>query len=373
MHMGEHGIGTTSSTQTGAPASAGQNFPASSASDTHPVLPKPQGGSGSHDLSTESSDPEVLRQHLERARERLTFYESFDRIIGENIRRSGELMLETISLREEAQERDRVVAQLEAERNAARAAEHSRNQTLLSGLLAEADSALAGLTLLRQKLADALASTAVTTATSVSASSFNEGSVVPGVAGTLGAKEVVPDAAAPSAIIDSARETALPVSETHAASAGIVTAEPVSQNAANGDNPQADAIAGIARSLANASASTPQAAPMETGSTSEMEGTAVATDAAELSAPRTIDVLVHGVSRAPIALSLQNYLKSLAGVSSVETREFAEGVLRLNVKTTNPTGLNAGDFAAWKDGGTIITLSEQETVLELSLSSDTDL
>ena len=371
MHMGEHGIGTTSSAQTGATASEGRNSPASSASEIHPVLPRPQGGSGSHGISTESSDPEVLRQHLERARERLAFYESFDRIIGENIRRSGELMLETISLREEAQERDRVVAQLEAERNAARAAEHSRYQALLGGLLAEADSALAGLTMLRQKLADALASTVATTDTSAATFSVNEEGAGPGVTGTSGAQEVIPDAAAMSDAVEATRDTAHSESETHTGIAEIVTAEPAPENTTNEDDLKREGVVDPVVSPNDASTHAAVDTSASAGMTSE--GIAVATEAVPISTPRTIDVLVHGVSRAAVALSLQNYLKAIAGVNAVETREFAEGVLRLNVKTTSPTGLTAGDFAAWTNGDNITTLSEQESVLELSLSSDTDL
>lgn len=59
------------------------------------------GGVGSSDLATESSDPDELRALLKRARERLSFYEGFDRVIAENIRRSGELMLETLTMREQ--------------------------------------------------------------------------------------------------------------------------------------------------------------------------------------------------------------------------------------------------------------------------------
>ena len=47
-------------------------------------------------LARDPDDPVLLKQRLTRARERLGFYESFDRIIQENIRRSGELMLEAM-------------------------------------------------------------------------------------------------------------------------------------------------------------------------------------------------------------------------------------------------------------------------------------
>lgn len=359
--MDEHGIGTTSSAQGDATTSTSRETHASSATESHPVLPKPQGGAGSHDISIDSSDPDVLRQHLERARERLTFYESFDRIIGENIRRSGELMLETISLREEAQERDRVVAQLEAERNAARAAEHARNQALLGGLLAEAENALAGLTILRTKLADALASTAAITDTSAVTSSSNEEKTVPGLTRTAGAGDVTPSAPPITDNLDAVKETGRPETETLAE---IPTAEPASENTTNVQTAAAKEHAVASSDETAVPASTADTAIAVTNDSAEAAG---------VSTPRTIDLLVHGVSRAPVALSLQNYLKALAGVSAVETREFAEGVLRLNVKTSRPSALTVADFAEWRDGGTVIPLSEQESVLELSLSRDTEL
>lgn len=363
-HMDEHGIGTTSRAQGDAATPVARETHASSATESHPVLPKPQGGAGSHAISTDSSDPDVLRQHLERARERLTFYESFDRIIGENIRRSGELMLETISLREEAQERDRVVAQLEAERNAARAAEHDRNRALLGGLLAEAERALAGLTVLRTKLADALASTAAIADTSAVTSLSNEGKTTPDLTHTAGAEDITPDVTPIPGTTDSANDTGLSENESLAGSAAIATAEPAVENTANVE------IAAAKEAAVASSGET--AAPAFTADTA----IAVTNDgakAASVSAPRMIDVLVHGVSRAPVALSLQNYLKALAGINAVETREFAEGVLRLNVKTSGPSPLTVADLAGWQDGGTITPLSEQESVLELSLSNDTEL
>jgi hypothetical protein len=68
---------------------------------------------------TESTDPVELRAQLAQARERLSFYEGFDRLIGENIRRSGELMLETLSIREQVAaggsraERERLAIELD--------------------------------------------------------------------------------------------------------------------------------------------------------------------------------------------------------------------------------------------------------------------
>jgi hypothetical protein len=76
----------------------------------HPI------GTGSTDLVTDSMDPETLQALLARARERLSFYEGFDQVIAENVRRSGELMHEALARREQASgereraERDRSLA-----------------------------------------------------------------------------------------------------------------------------------------------------------------------------------------------------------------------------------------------------------------------
>ncbi len=67
-----------------------------------PAIPIPTVGAGSADLRTSSDDPAELRRLLQLAQERLAFYETFDRIVGENVRRAGELMLERINLQEQA-------------------------------------------------------------------------------------------------------------------------------------------------------------------------------------------------------------------------------------------------------------------------------
>jgi len=59
-------------------------------------------------------------------------------------------------------------------------------------------------------------------------------------------------------------------------------------------------------------------------------------------------VLVHGVPRATTALSLKRYLESLPHVSSVEPREYAEGILRLHV--TADRSIHIDDLRGWSDG-----------------------
>ena len=315
-------MGEVANGQSGAQQSMGTGSPAQSASVSISELPKPQGGAGSHELAIDSNDPDVLRQHLARARERLTFYESFDRIIGENIRRSGELMLETIALREEAQERERLTAQREAERDAARTAEQERYRALFSGLIAEADRAQAEMTALRSRLADALSSITGGAPEAASDIDLRPESVSPDM----------PPEAEPSPITDTA------------------TAVPAPAPAAS-----------VEQSLSDSEDPIPEP---ETGADAADEAR---DEPAGGGAPRTFDILVQGVPRAAVALSLQRYLNTLADISAVETREFAEGILRLTVTTTNPAGLADSDLAAWSDGGTLVRRGETANVLELTL------
>lgn len=311
-------MGEVANGQSGAQQSMGTGSPAQSASVSIPELPKPQGGAGSHELAIDSNDPDVLRRHLARARERLTFYESFDRIIGENIRRSGELMLETIALREEAQERERLTAQREAERDAARTAEQERYRALFSGLIAEADRAQAEMTALRSRLADTLSSITGGAPEAASDIDLQPESVSPDM----------PPEAEPSPVTDTATAVLAPA-----------PAASVEQSLSDSEDPIPEPEIGA------------DAADEPVGD----------------AAPRTFDILVQGVPRAAVALSLQRYLNTLADISAVETREFAEGILRLTVTTTNPAGLADSDLAAWSDGGTLVRRGETANVLELTL------
>jgi hypothetical protein len=56
-------------------------------------------------------------------------------------------------------------------------------------------------------------------------------------------------------------------------------------------------------------------------------------------------VLAHGVGTAAIAISLQRTLRELAYVTTVEAREFADGVLRLQVESDN--AIQQPDLAEW--------------------------
>lgn len=120
-------------------------------------LPEPPSGVGSADLATDSTDPQELHALLERARERLAFYESFDRIIGENIRRSGELMVETAALREQARALAEQSTRDRAAFEAIRKADRDRYRALVQSALDEAASARPIIDGMVGKLRDVLA------------------------------------------------------------------------------------------------------------------------------------------------------------------------------------------------------------------------
>ncbi len=244
-------------------------------------LPSPTAGAGSADLSTASDDPAELRVLLDRARERLLFYESYDRIIGENIRRTGELMLESIAVREQAKAQAERANATHAALNARIESSRNEHQALVASLRDELDTLQAGLDRLRSRL-----------------------DASPG------------------------------------------DAEPASEG------PQASPVP--SPSEANPEALTTPPAPPPSARDDE---------AGE---PLRIDVIAQGVASAATALSLQRFLGALKGVIGVEAREFAEGILRLQVTAHRP--LSGGDLAGWPDGAGLRVSQEQPRILEIELS-----
>jgi hypothetical protein len=77
-------------------------------------------------------------------------------------------------------------------------------------------------------------------------------------------------------------------------------------------------------------------------------------------------VLVHGVPRATTALSLKRYLEGLAQVHSVEPREYAEGILRLQVSSDRPVGLD--DLRGWPEGAALEPVSVSDDFVEVRLN-----
>ncbi|MGB3330793.1 MAG: hypothetical protein WBA46_17655, partial [Thermomicrobiales bacterium] len=83
---------------------------------------------------------------------------------------------------------------------------------------------------------------------------------------------------------------------------------------------------------------------------------------------RTIDLIVNGITRATDALAFQRALSGRPGILHVETREFAEGVLRLKVNSANDDALADATFAAWTGPGTVQVRTRQPTLIALDLT-----
>lgn len=222
-------------------------------------------GAGSTELATDSTDPDLLRALLQRARERLSFYEGFDRVIAENVRRSGELMLETLSVREQVA--------------AGAGLGDPRERERVTACLGEID---AGLVALRGQL-DVLATQVAELRTSLQ----------PGI------EPLTPAPAAPL----------------------------------RAPNP----VAAVTK----------------------------ATAAPAWDSPQVVEVIAHAVPKAATALSLQRHLGALDQVAGVEAREFAEGVLRLQVTARQP--LAGTDLTAWTEGGPVTVLQQGPHVIEITL------
>ncbi len=261
------------------------------------ALPARPAGSLTNDLASDTDDLATLRQRLDRARERLAFYESFDRIIQENIRRSSELMIEATELHERAERAIAVQAEAQAALDQQRADDRAHYATLLSDLQNELGRTRAALDGITARVTSALAGPAADTV-------------------------ATPDESATA----SAESTAAPAP----ASIGGAPAVPP---------------ASITADVGAASALAPQS-------------------------PRTVEVLVHGVPTARVAISFQNHLRGLDQVSEVEAREFVEGLLRLQVTATGDLGTN--ELAGWSDGDGAETLRALPDLLEISLPGTTE-
>lgn len=71
----------------------------------------------------------------------------------------------------------------------------------------------------------------------------------------------------------------------------------------------------------------------------------------ESSGPVTQQLIVHGVRQARLALSLQRHLYGLEHVEGVETREYQDGTVQLQVRATRPLMLE--DLQSWSEGADI--------------------
>jgi len=88
--------------------------------------------------------------------------------------------------------------------------------------------------------------------------------------------------------------------------------------------------------------------------------------AIDFSNPTTTTLLVHGVPRASAALGLKSYIEKLDFVTTVEPREFAAGLLRLQIDGARPFSL--GDLSGWTLADRVELRSASNDLLELELA-----
>lgn len=81
--------------------------------------------------------------------------------------------------------------------------------------------------------------------------------------------------------------------------------------------------------------------------------------------PGRAAIVVHGVSSARSALSLQRYVHALPQVSGVQAREFAGGVLRLDAELLQP--LTPTQFDGWDRVRSVQVLTNRPDVYEFTV------
>lgn len=287
--------------------------------------------------------------------ERLRSFEAFDRLIAENISRSGAMVREAIELRERARreiaaERAALADVIAAERDRVRAdalARQADMQATISAALADIDTLRAEMDVLASRLRTvvtpasepapepAAATAPVTSAPAAPA----EVEIAPSPVEADAETGPSPDAAC----VDSAAASDQPQpmrdtgdSLVPPASEGVDHEQPVEPEAAT------DAIPGepTAPSAAGDSEPEPSPAPEEhTDAPDAGEPALEITPDADIYRGETLTLVVQNIRRATVASVLQRHLAAQDGVAAVEPREFAEGIFRLHLVLDGPFDL----------------------------------
>ncbi len=247
---------------------------------------------------------------LDQARERLSFYEQFDEIIRQNIASSSALLKEASA---------RLDSDFAAERN--------RYRALLSDMLDDLTGLQAQSEKLARRVTDALDELESHGAQPVE-------SVAPQAAALGLTTEAPPEAAA---VVNAASGSSRKKTEKP---------KPIEEVAAT-----AAVVEVVERAVPEAPAAV---APVE------------APAAIDFSNPATTTLLVHGVPRASAALGLKSYIEKLDFVTTVEPREFAAGLLRLQIDGARP--LSLGDLSGWSLADRIELRNASNELLELNLT-----
>lgn len=253
---------------------------------------------------TASESKRQIESDLDRARERLSFYEQFDEIIKQNISSSSALLREASA---------RFDSDFEEERRKYRA--------LLSDILDDLTVLQAQSEHLARRVADAL-------------DELENTLPAPGES-----------AAAPPADVATALHL---TAEAPPEAAAVVNAPP------SGPRKPVRAAPVVAQAAA-----APESRPVVAA-----EPPVVVVPPVSGSTSTTL--LVHGVPRAAAALGLKSYIEQLDFVTAVEPREFAAGLLRLQVDGGRPLAL--GDLSGWSMADRVELKNASKDLLELNLA-----
>ncbi len=247
-------------------------------------------------------------QELTKARERIAFYEGFDRLIQENIARSGDLLRQAAERRETAIQE---VQQVRAESERRRADQRATLTLLAEEMLG-----------LQQRV----------------------GELTRRIMVALDDLDASPTSTLPLPDLNSS------LSSTHAL-----------------DDPLPEPVSSVTESDLVATPEPATEHPISIAETRDPPETAAA-DASSLAdqeGARPVSVVVHGLPRAAAALALQRHLAGLSSVDAVEAREFAAGVLRLEVFARGPLSLD--DLRGWDGGAELQPMHMLPSVIEVAL------
>ncbi len=345
---------------------------------------------------------------LERLRERLAFYESFDRLIQENIARSGDLLREAMDLREAAA---RELAEARAEVERLKSSHQQQLRDLLGAILDDLSALQGHAERAARRVADALddveaslppAATAQPTAPLPATAPlpplppdlkpFEPSEFEIAEEQTEQALTALPDAPAPApeepsapAAVDETISVAveptpaMPSSDEAEEAGTAPVVDDSIRDVPNEESPPPVESAPAAEPAAFEPAPSVEPAPAFEAVPAQEPSEPAAPPAAPSQRPapmatdealastgiRSTILLVHGVPRATTALSLKRYLEGLGHVRSVEPREFAEGILRLQVTGHRP--LTFSDLYGWPEGRGMEAVHVRDDLLEVRL------
>ena len=277
---------------------------------------------------------------LEALRTRIHVYESFDSVISENIANARNILVEAAELREQVtrevtQEREALYAEIADKR--------ARLDAEFVGLRASFDADLQALREeFEQELVDRRASTDN-------------------------------DLAATRRLIEDEQNRCAAAQANIAATArailGMVEGTPVTEasSAAQTTTPE-PTIAPPVRPAEPAAAteSIPSPQPVQPSpAAAEAPTERVEAPVASKGEPAKTTIIIHGINRPAVATGLQRFLLSKDGVISVEPREFAEGILRLQVRATTP--ITESLFTGWADGDGMTVIQRLPQTVEIVL------